>query len=89
MVLQLVNIVEHTVQDTLEDVLKTYNGICKCERCRLDMAAIALNKLKPNYAVTSEGAVMSRVALTEPQNVADVVRSVTDAIKIVSGNPRH
>ena len=87
--LQLVNIAEHTVQDTLEDILKSYDDICKCERCRFDMAAIALNKLKPNYAVTSEGAVMSRVALTEPQNVADVVRSVTDAIRIVSKNPRH
>ena len=87
--LQLVNIAEHTVHETLGDILKSYEGICKCERCQFDMAAIALNKLKPNYVVTAEGAVMSRVALSEPQNVADVVRSVTDAIKIVSKNPRH
>lgn len=87
--LQLVNIIERMVFDTLDDILKSYEGICTCDRCRYDMAAIALNKIKPNYVVTAEGAVMSRVASLEPQNVADVVRAVTDGINTVSKNPHH
>ena len=87
--LHLVNITEHTVLEAMEDILKNYDGICTCERCKFDIAAIALNKLKPNYVVTAAGAVMSRVALSEHQNVADVIRAVTDSINIVSKNPRH
>ena len=87
--LHLVNINEHIVSETLAEILKKHEGICTCERCRYDMTALALNKLKPNYVVSAEGAVFSRVALLEAQNVADVVRSVTDSISTVSKNPRH
>ena len=85
----LVNIMESTVLEALDEVLRNNEGLCDCDRCRFDIAAIALNRLPPSYVVTAEGAVLSRVKHMKAQNMVDVIRAITEGIDIVCQNPRH
>jgi competence protein ComFB len=87
--LRLVNVMEIQVLETIEDILRNYQEICRCERCKLDIAAIALNKLSPSYVVTAEGEVLLRVSSLKQQNKVDIIRAVTEAIDIVSNKPHH
>jgi len=87
--LHLVNVMEILVKETIEDILKTNEEFCACERCRFDMAAIALNKLPPAYVVTMEGEVMLRANSLKQQIRVDLIRAVTEAIQVVSKNPHH
>ncbi|OPX89515.1 MAG: Late competence development protein ComFB [Pelotomaculum sp. PtaB.Bin117] len=87
--LRLINVMEILVKETIEDILKNCQELCKCERCKLDMAAIALNKLSPSYVVTAEGEVLLRVGSLKQQNKVDIIRVVTEAIDIVGKKPHH
>lgn len=83
--MRLINATEMTVLELLKETLNT-KDICKCERCRLDIAAIALNNLPPSYVVTTEGEVVKTV---ERQSKVDAIRQIENAIAIVSQNPHH
>lgn len=87
--LRLVNVMESLVHETMEDMLRDYQGICKCERCKMDLMALALNKIPPAYVCTAKGGVFSRTASLEYQNKVDIIRALSEAIEIVSKNPRH
>lgn len=87
--LRLVNVMEIQVQETLDDILKKNPAICRCARCRFDMAAISLNKLSPAYVVTAEGEVLLRASSLRQQNKVDVIRAVTEAVNIVGKKPHH
>jgi competence protein ComFB len=86
---RLVNVMEILVNDTIEDILKTNDNLCKCQRCKLDIAAIALNKLPASYVVTLEGEVLLRTGALKQQFKVDIIRGVTEAIGIVSKRPHH
>lgn len=89
MVLRLINVMEILVKDTIDEVLKANKNLCGCDRCRLDIAAIALNKLAPSYVVTVEGEVMLRAGALRQQSKVDIIRSVTEALDAVSKRPHH
>lgn len=83
--MRLINVAEIVVFDVLDRLLPK-RDVCKCERCRMDIAAIALNNVPPNYVVSTEGKV--RRAINRQLKV-DVGRQVEDAIEKVSSNPHH
>ncbi len=87
--MEVYNYMEYIVQDALEDILKNKGDICKCQKCRLDMQALALNKLPPKYVVSEKGRVFTKLQEVEIQFRADVLREVTKAITQVSKNPTH
>jgi len=87
--LRLVNVMEILVAETIEEILRAKSNICRCERCRLDMAAIALNKLSPKYVVTLEGEVLLRTSALKQQFKVDNIKAVTEAAEVVSKNPHH
>ena len=62
---------------------------CKCEKCRNDMMAIALNNLKPYYVTTQFGEIMTKIKHMEQQNEANIVVEVTKAINKVHMSPKH
>ncbi len=86
---RLTNVMENLVLDTIEEILSTQKNICGCQRCKLDMAAIALNKLPTSYVVTAEGEVLLRVNSLKQQLKVDIIRTVTEAMALVSKNPHH
>lgn len=86
---ELKNYMEEVVWQTLEKLLAERPEVCSCEKCRLDMAAIALNKLPPRYTVTEKGKVFAKAAQLECQFKTDILMAVLKAIEIVGKNPRH
>lgn len=86
----LKNFSEIQVNILLEDILKRYGNICKCQKCKLDISAIALNTLSTKYIVSEQGEIYTK-ALNEvnKQEKINVVMAITKAIGIVSANPKH
>jgi competence protein ComFB len=87
----LVNEAERMVTDELERRLAELGdpSICVCQDCILDMAAFALNALKPVYRVSLLGTMYAK-AVNEESGYAQEVRSMVDAaIKKVHANPGH
>ncbi|HEX3033259.1 MAG TPA: late competence development ComFB family protein [Bacillota bacterium] len=87
--MQLRNFMESAVSQALKTVLEQMPDICQCERCRLDIMALALNKLPPKYTLTHSGEVFTRLNMWDVGNQAAVLSEVTRAAMIVSGHPNH
>jgi competence protein ComFB len=84
----LVNEAERMVIEELESQLRNAVGVCTCQDCVLDMAAFALNNVKPVYRVSLMGRVYAQSG-GNPQYAQGVTRAVRDAISRVKANPSH
>lgn len=87
--MKLHNLTEDEVLNALIKVLVGIDNICECEICKMDIAAISLNNLKPNYVVTDQGYVYAKANNLNQQFNTDIIAAVTKAIDIVKNNPRH
>ena len=84
----LVNGAERMVIEELESQLRNAVGVCTCQDCVLDMAALALNNVKPVYRVSLMGSVYARSGVSE-QYAQGITRAVKDAISRIKANPSH
>ncbi|EOD01527.1 late competence development ComFB family protein [Caldisalinibacter kiritimatiensis] len=87
--MELHNFMEKEVLNTIDRLLKDRPDICHCEKCRMDIAAIALNNLKPKYVVTEKGEAYIKVSELEVQFEVDILKEVIKAIEKVSKEPHH
>lgn len=87
-VVTIKNYMEEVVNNLMEGILDDIN-MCKCETCRADIAAIALNDLPPKYIVTEQGELYSKVNSLRNQFEVDVIAAITKAAVIVKRAPRH
>lgn len=87
----LVNEAERLVLAELEKQLdeRADDSICLCEDCVLDMAAYALNAVKPMYRVSLLGSLYAAHAMDEASYAQTVRSSVDQAIRKISENPSH
>ena len=85
----LMNYMEMIVEKNMAGQLTGRKDICKCERCRLDVFAHALNHLPSKYVVTEKGSIYTKLSEMEYQLNADVTREVFKAIEVVRKNKRH
>lgn len=85
---QIINCKELMVKECVDELLADSHG-CKCEKCRRDIIALALNNLKPCYVTTKLGEVMTKIRSTEQQEETNIIVEVTKAINIVQKNPQH
>ena len=85
---RLRNFNEDWVKSYLERNIKSFD-VCDCEDCRLDIMAIALNKLPPQYVVTEKGAIFASVNEMSHQRMVDLATAVTEGVVIVSSRPSH
>jgi hypothetical protein len=81
----VVNTMESLVLQKLESVLERFS-CCRCDRCKKDIVALALNKLPPKYRVMAEG---QAVPDADPQTNAQIVSAMIQAVIKVRANPRH
>ena len=84
----LVNETERLVVEEMERQLESDNSVCRCQECVLDMAAYALNNIKPLYRVSLMGSLYAST-LDETKYAGGVKNSVRMAIRKVHGNPSH
>lgn len=82
------NYMEEVVFNLLDGVLDDIN-MCKCEACRMDIAALALNSLPPKYIATQKGELYSKVNSLRNQFEVDVIAAITKAAVLVKRAPRH
>ena len=81
---------EKLVIEELGKQLSVYKGtICSCETCVMDMAAMALNGVKPLYHVSLLGNQYTSQAMSEASYAATLKKSVSTAIEKVRKNPAH
>jgi len=85
----LKNFTEILVDDALKKLWPQYDGPCDCERCKLDVKAIALNNLQPKYTVTTKGEVYTKLNSFRSQVDADITKEILKAMNIVKANPSH
>lgn len=84
------NLIEDVIRKALDELLLEKGGICKCERCKLDMVCYSLNKAKPMYVVSSRGVIHVQNRKREDiQEEIDIYSIVKEAIEAVSHTPRH
>jgi competence protein ComFB len=67
---------------------KTY-GYCTCNQCRMDVACYVLNRVQPQYMLSSRGLAHLRTDYQDDlQKAADLMSVINDGIKIVSSTQR-
>ncbi len=87
--MKICNYLEDIVREELEKVLADIKDICKCDKCKLDMTAWALNRLPAQYVVTPKGRIYTKLKEENMQVKVDVMIALTKAILSVSKNPQH
>lgn len=83
----LVNVMEELVVSRLDTTLMRFN-CCKCNKCKKDIAAIALNRLPAKYIVIDENDTVKRKE-AEDKYASDVTGALVQAILAVKKEPRH
>ena len=86
----LKNEAEELVLRELEHQLNAYPAeICRCNDCVVDIAAIALNSVKPLYRFSLLGTLYAAHAMNEKDYADSVQQAVASAIEKVRDNPSH
>lgn len=86
---KLFNVMELIVGLTLKEHLHSLNLHCHCRHCQLDVMAITLNNLSPQYVVKEEGSAYIKAKYMEDQNQANVLAALAQAAVTVRNNPNH
>lgn len=86
----LVNEAEGLVVAELERQLAVQQAgtVCTCRECVLDMAAYALNRVRPSYRVSLMGA-FSGASAQRDAYARETAAAVAEAIGKVRENPSH
>lgn len=82
------NFMENAVDELIDNVLHTLD-VCKCDRCRLDIKALALNNLPPRYVVTEKGELYTKTSELMQQFEVDIIKAITMAALYVNNNKHH
>ena len=85
---KLKNYMEDLVSKRTDGILKSMD-VCKCDKCRLDIIALALNSLPSKYVVSAKGELYAKVSELEQQFDIDVETAIIKAAFLVNENPRH
>jgi competence protein ComFB len=87
---KVVNAIEPVVFQIFKDeFLRNTTLVCLCDRCQLDIIALALNRLPARYVVTDQGNVFVKALYAERQLISDVIRELSKAALVVQANPNH
>lgn len=82
------NIMEDYVIVTLDHIMDSLD-VCKCDKCRLDIASYALNRLPSKYVATTQGELMTKLCEFDNQFETQVMTAITAGAEVVKKNPRH
>ncbi|HPW40469.1 MAG TPA: late competence development ComFB family protein [Bacillota bacterium] len=85
---KLKNYMEDLVIKRTDEILKSMD-VCKCDKCKLDIIALALNSLPSKYVVSAKGELYAKVSELEQQFDIDVETAIIKAAFLVNENPRH
>jgi len=78
----VINELEKQLQDAPDDM-------CRCNDCIVDIAAKALNSIKPLYRYSLLGSLYTSQAMSDKAYSDALRNAVMEAIEIVTANPAH
>lgn len=87
--MELKNYTEDVVLELYDQVIRKKENVCTCEKCRVDIVALALSRLKARYAGSAPGEVLTRVDIAGRQVRADALVALLEATEQVRQNPHH
>ena len=82
------NIMEILVERKAETYMELF-GLCCCDRCKMDVQALALTELPPKYVVMAKNELPLRLSLYEGRMNTAVTAQILRACKVVLEEPRH
>lgn len=82
------NLVEARVLSAYDTLRPQFPEFCGCEICRGDVLVFALNRLQARYVATSEGKVMTELALDSEQSRVNVDVMIMEGFRKVTMAPR-
>lgn len=83
-----VNVMEVLVEERAGKYMEMF-GMCQCERCKVDVKALALNSLPSKYVVMAKGEFVPRITVYEGRFSAAIIAQLLRACKLVADSPRH
>lgn len=92
--MEIRNLMEDAVKAVVDELFELESkdhrlGYCVCDQCRLDVACYVLNRIKPEYIVSSRGfAYSEKEGLDKVQRQVDVISLVKEGWGKVSHAPR-
>jgi competence protein ComFB len=84
----LVNEAERLVIEEMDRQLPRHKALCNCEECVLDIAAFALNQVRPRYRASLLGSIYARQG-DAPAYAREIEKAVGEAIRRIKANPAH
>ena len=84
----LTNMMEETVLSKIDQLWKT-TDYCKCDQCKIDIAAFALNRLPPRYVHSLAGELIHKFDAFTTQMDAEITACVYNAIVRIGEDPNH
>ncbi|WFA08055.1 late competence development ComFB family protein [Tissierella sp. Yu-01] len=84
----LKNYMEEVVLNLMDDILKDMD-LCKCDKCKMDIAAIALNNLPVKYVASEKGELYSKLHILKKQFEVDAITEILKAAALVNESPHH
>ena len=82
------NIMEILVEHKAETYMELF-GLCCCDRCKMDVQALALTELPAKYVVMAKNELPLRLSLYEGRMNTAVTAQILRACKVVLAEPRH
>lgn len=82
------NVTQALVEDKADKYIKMF-GLCTCNRCRIDVIALALSNLPAKYVVAKPHELIPRLSMYEQKYNAAVVTQVMSACRKVLERPHH
>ena len=77
------------LREVEQQIKNAPENMCRCNECVVDIAAIALNSVKPLYRFSLLGTLYASQAMTEQAYADSVKNAVSQAIDKVRKNPAH
>ena len=82
------NLTQAMVEEKADKLMKQF-GMCTCNRCKVDVTAIALTNLPAKYVVTQNKEVLPLLSMYEERYSAAVTVQVMNACRMVMKRPHH
>ena len=82
------NIMEILVERKAETYMELF-GLCCCDRCKMDVQALALTELPAKYVVMGKNELPLRLSLYEGRMNTAITAQILRACKVVLAEPRH
>ncbi|MCH1625078.1 late competence development ComFB family protein [Fredinandcohnia quinoae] len=86
--MKVFNAMEPLVAEALNEYWSDINMPCKCEQCKNDVFAIALNSITPRYVSKDNGIAYVKAQYFDKQMKTNIVVKIAEATKKVAEHPQ-